>query len=197
MRVKWWSVVPLLVLATGCTPKGIQTPAPVHSEFPHVQEQGTLVVGIKPCRNPADCEGVFSVDPTKFGLLPLNLAIENTSGRPYIFSKTYTEIITSGGRRVPPLYFDQMLDLTQEVSKRERAPLWRRLLRAGDVGQTVAADIQRTELPSTMILANQRYGGFLFFPQSEEDDSYRGATLRIHFRSLTPGEDVTFEFPLS
>jgi len=131
LRVKWWSVVPLLVLATGCTPKGIQTPAPVHSEFPQVQEQGTLVVGVKPCRNPADCEGVFSVDPTKFGLLPLRLAIENTSGRPYIFSKTYTEIITSGGRRVPPLYFDQMLDLTQEVSERERAPLWRRLLQAG------------------------------------------------------------------
>lgn len=196
MRNIWCGVILLLAVAAGCSPKGLETPAPLDSGFPHVQEQGTLVVGAKLCRNPGDCKGVFSVDPTKFGLLPLNLVIENTGDKQYVFSKSYTEIVTLGGGRLRPLYFDQMRDFAQEVSETYSSWFRRRLLPSGDVGRALAADMQRTEILNTMILAGQRYGGFLFFPESEQEGSYQGGVLRVHFKSLTAGEDLTFEFPL-
>ncbi len=196
MRTSLFCFIVLVTVATGCAQKGIRTAAPEQQGFQHVQERGAVLVGVKPCWNAADCEGVSSTDATKLGLLPVNLFIDNTGESEYIFSKSYTEIVISNEHRVAPLYFDQILELAQEASKRKKKYLWGRLFPGGDPGLAMAGNIRKSELHSTVILAKQRYTGFLFFPLAEQEDLYRGGKLRIMLRGLKPGEVLHFELLL-
>lgn len=197
MRSHRCSIIIMMVIAWGCAARTDQPPMPVQSHLPHVQQQGPLVISTLLCRSSEDCEGAFSVDPVSHGLLPLHVVIDNTGEKAYVFSKSYVEIVSPGGDRLQPIYFDQVLNLAQQVSGAERPSLWRKLFPGGDAGQALAAEVQRTELANTMILANQRYGGFVFFLVGEEGTTYQGGVLRIRLKSLTRGEDVTFEFSLS
>mgnify|MGYP001133790706 CR=1 FL=1 len=196
MRGKWWSTILLLTLAAGCAHQAAAPSAIPQAEYALVKEQGALVVSIKPCYTSAECGKPFSFDPAKLGLLPVGLSVENRGDKPYIFSKTYAVILTSDGRRVAPLYFDQILLFTQELSKEGKVSQWKRLLGRNDEAQAIVSEVRRVEFPNAMILREQRFAGFLFFPGTKGKDTDRGGVLRILFRSPSSEEIVTFEFSL-
>lgn len=185
-----------LLVSVGCAHRAQFVPPEQLEGYAHLEEHQGVTVAVKPYSGAPELKHYFSKDLTEYGLLPVNIVIFNDSGERYVFTKSYVELISADGKSTNPMPFITLKEKVEQTVGESRFPLKWFLSKEARVRRSLAREIRDVEFPSTMILPEQRYGGFVYFPCSQDDDLLSGSELRVQLKSFTPRGDLNFLFHL-
>ena len=150
-----------------------------------VEVEGVLLMA-KAIHHESDLRRYFDDDPLKYGILPVQIHVENRSYEPFIYCNCYSmNLIDPNGDRMPSLTVDQVMEKMQRSHWRTAGwtagfgvfGLLPSSFNVNTVNEKMRADLETKIFRAGQIPSRHAEEGFVFFVMPETLESLDGWKL--------------------
>ncbi len=204
-----------LVAFTGCASyRASLAPIPKPGSIPVWQIKGAVAVGADPYVQPDRLQTVFDTEPTKWGILPVQVFVQNQGdGRLWVRRSEIALELADGGRISP----EDAHNAAYRISGERIKVLFPHYAQPGciagcglilftllavkgatNISSSTAnskrlTDFQKKEIRDVVLEKDESVHGFVYFPWPSEAE----ATLKVSVLDIDEGSRVVVRLPLS